>query len=572
MSRRQAEIEVERDRGTDLTRSGGALHAGTNTSSAAESPFASRERGDAVRRPTGLAVGVAVLVLLGIGFRLVGLGEKPYWHDEVYTSIRVYGYTGADIRNTLTPGTDVAPTELQALQRRGDRTSGATMLRSLASEDPQHPPLYYGLLYAWTAAFGDSIATLRVLSVLASLLILPAAAWLCRELFPERQVAWVIVGLVALSPVQVLYAQEAREYIVWELLIVLSTAALLWARRRGDRWGWALYSVAMTLGYYTCPLHAFVAVAHGVYVLAWGPERRRERLTYFGLASLGALIAFAPWLWIMWAGRDVTAAGIGHLSRPATLSDLVRGWVIAFSLPFAALAGEEWLYERVPKAALYGLHAAVLACVGWCFVVMWRNLRKPEALLVTTLAAGVFLAMLVPDLLVGGTRSTTVRYLVPTWAALLLVVAFGLTRGMLGRSTHPRARWAWTGVAALLVGSALASNALVVTTAWGNKPFGGSRGDVAFDIARQINAAARPLILLENLAGDIPGESITLSYLVGDHARFRLAPDVTAAPDLSGYSDIFVFRPTEAYRQAIGRHATLEETARWGAFFRAAPR
>lgn len=83
-------------------------------------------------------------------------------------------------------------------------------VKSLAIEEPQVPPLYFVAVQYWAKLFGDSPGATRSFSVWMSLLVFPGLYWLCRELFAAPEVAWIAVGLLAVSPLQVLYAQEAR--------------------------------------------------------------------------------------------------------------------------------------------------------------------------------------------------------------------------------------------------------------------------------------------------------------------------------------------------------------------------
>ena len=45
----------------------------------------------------GLRFLVIATLTLGIFFRVSHIGQKVYWHDEVFTSIRAAGYTGEEI-------------------------------------------------------------------------------------------------------------------------------------------------------------------------------------------------------------------------------------------------------------------------------------------------------------------------------------------------------------------------------------------------------------------------------------------------------------------------------------------
>ncbi|MFQ3626739.1 MAG: hypothetical protein SNJ81_04090, partial [Cyanobacteriota bacterium] len=56
---------------------------------------------------------VTLAVVLGIGFRMYGLGDRVYWVDEVATSVRISGYTRAEVTAQLSDGIPRTPGELQ---------------------------------------------------------------------------------------------------------------------------------------------------------------------------------------------------------------------------------------------------------------------------------------------------------------------------------------------------------------------------------------------------------------------------------------------------------------------------
>jgi uncharacterized membrane protein len=79
-------------------------------------------------------------------------------------------------------------------------------------------------------------------------------------------VGWIAVLLVASSPFHVLYAQEAREYSLWTVTILLSSALLLRSIRRKTKSSWATYALGLAVGLYTFPFTVFVMLGHGIYV------------------------------------------------------------------------------------------------------------------------------------------------------------------------------------------------------------------------------------------------------------------------------------------------------------------
>ncbi|NJN30294.1 MAG: hypothetical protein HC824_07550 [Synechococcales cyanobacterium RM1_1_8] len=233
----------------------------------------------AALRPWALAW-IALILLLGFGFRLYGLDTKIYWHDEVFTSIRAAGYLNGDIVPRLLAG-PITAAELLQFQQLSLQNPWADTWAALVAH-PEHPPLFYLLERLWMGWFGSSIGATRGLSALFSIALFPLLAWLCHDLsqvvavdrnqrdrsnsdrsnsdrsnsdrsngsggssagpvsrtgLPRLAAATGIV-LLAASPVQVLYAQEAREYSLWACEIALASALLLrcWLLRGGCRAG-----------------------------------------------------------------------------------------------------------------------------------------------------------------------------------------------------------------------------------------------------------------------------------------------------------------------------------------------
>ena len=91
-----------------------------------------------------------------------------------------------------------------------------------------HPPLYYWLLHSWAFLAGWSPFALRFLSVCLSLLAVPLIYRLGRLLSGRRLVGLLAALILALSPMHVYYAQEARMY---ALVATLGLASTVWLLR-----------------------------------------------------------------------------------------------------------------------------------------------------------------------------------------------------------------------------------------------------------------------------------------------------------------------------------------------------
>jgi uncharacterized membrane protein len=109
----------------------------------------------ASRWSVAVATVLALVVLAGVAARFVNLGVKFWYHDEATTSLRVSGYLSGDVRNALT-GRVFAPQVASQYQQVNGHRGLRSSLRSLAREDPQHPPVFYFLAREWAVSVGDS--------------------------------------------------------------------------------------------------------------------------------------------------------------------------------------------------------------------------------------------------------------------------------------------------------------------------------------------------------------------------------------------------------------------------------
>ncbi|HBL09898.1 MAG TPA: hypothetical protein DD379_00330, partial [Cyanobacteria bacterium UBA11162] len=195
-----------------------------------------------------------VILILGIGLRFWNIDKSFYWGDEVRTSLRASGYTKEEIQQSY-DGQIIDVESLRKYQFPNPEKDLNDTVKALMSR-PEHPPLYYLMARFWMQGFGDSVGVIRSLSALISLIAFPAIYWLCLELFESPVVGWTAIAIIAVSPLHILYAQEARQYSLWTVAILLSSAALLRAIRLKRKIDWGIYTLTLTLGMYSHLLFA----------------------------------------------------------------------------------------------------------------------------------------------------------------------------------------------------------------------------------------------------------------------------------------------------------------------------
>jgi len=481
------------------------------------------------------------LLLLAAAAVLAGALARPYdldrmvvWHDEVFTAVRVFGHSQAQVSREVFGARELSPAALLAYQRPAPDKGWADTLAAL-EEHPEHAPLYYALAWLATGLPVEPVTALRGTAALLGVLLVPAVFWLACELLRDRRAAWIAAALVAVSPLHLLYAQEARQYALWTVLIAAASAAFLRARHRGEPSDWVLYALLAALGLWSHALTALALAAHGAYGVL--TSRGRAPLLSFlrgwGAALGLAVLLFAPWLWVMIAGADAVQSYTSWMQRPIPAERIFDAWGMHLVRVFAD-------YPAAGRWLLLGLLP-----LAW---VLWRLGREAPVrvtLFLGLLFAAFASALLLPDLALGGSRSLHPRYVLPGFLALSLAAAWVLARGWDApeRSRRVGARAGLVLVLALGLGSQWQ---ILASETWWSKNFSSENRR----IAARVNAAERPLVLGSD-SGVGLGELISLAYDLAPPVRIWGEPPGSGARIPEGYASLFAVTPSGALRAQL---------------------
>lgn len=508
---------------------------------------------------------IAVLVI-GILFRFANLDRKFYWVDETYTSLRVSGYTEAEIIKQISYQKITSPSDLQKYQQINSEKTLSDTLNSLAAEDPQHPPLYYVLARYWAQWFGSSVAAMRSLAAVISLLVFPAIYWLAWELFESSAVAWMAIAIFAISPYHILFAQEARQYSLWTVTTILSSAALLRAMRPETNQNalalvlsWALYAGTATLGFYTHLLFVCVAAAHAIYVAVIANWRYIKTFIAYYVAALIASICFMPSL-VNTVENFNQIRSTTLWAEQTNLLRLVSRWVGSVTIAFFDV-GIDGSANPTQLALLIPVGIIILALVGYALYFLCRQTPKRVWLMVLLLIATTALFLAVPDLMKGGRRSTNPRYLVPCYLGIQLAVAYLLSAKISNNLDNFKQQKRWKIVIVALLSAGIISGGVSSQAdTWWNKGSGWLSAEL--QVAGTVNQASNPLIISDaNIAYIMP-----LSYHLEPKVKLLIEPRCYTScyknrklalkkPQLSkipeGFSELFLYRPSSTLRSAI---------------------
>ncbi|HEY9833918.1 MAG TPA: glycosyltransferase family 39 protein [Stenomitos sp.] len=488
--------------------------------------------------PKGLLLLCIVLLLLGIFFRFANLERKIYWGDEVHTSLRISGYTQAEMVQQVFDGPVIGIEDLQKYQRLSSDKSFIDTIHALV-EHPEHPPLYYVMARFWMQLFGDYVRTPRGLSASISLLVFPCVYWLCLELFKSPRVGWVAVALFIISPFHVLYAQEAREYSLWTVTILLSSAALLWSRQRSTKLSWGVYAATVALGLYTHLLFILVTLAHGLYLLSIESFRLSKIFRAYMLALVGGGLAFVPWLWVLAANWSAPEKATGWIAHKRDLFSLVKSWVGDLSRVFLDLGNtEEQVLYLIP---LIGI---LLILIGYSLYFLCRYTPQEVWLFIITLIVVTGITLILSDLTLGTQLSILGRYLIPCFVAIELAVAYLLATKVTLSLTTNWQRKLWQIIMVGLFSIGILSCAInVQAQEWWNK-------DPTYhypQVASIINQSSRPLVISDTG----PANIIALSNLLNSNVRFELLSKPTGLKIANSFSDVFLYRPSVKLQDSL---------------------
>lgn len=335
-------------------------------------------------RRHGLAVSVLVLSGLGLTLRLWGLDAHGLSGDE--------------------------PLSVVFYSRPLDQLS-----RTLVAED-LHPPLYPVLLHVWMRLFGSAETSVRLPSALIGTLLVPAAFLAARAFWSTdrwaNQTGLLAAALVALSPIQLYYSQEARNYILVTALALGSSASLFAALRSGRRRNWWLYALATAGALYTHYNAFLVVAAQIVFMLIAAPYYRR-RFRVWALALGGALALFAPWAVAMMQQLLRLAAG-DFAPTAIPVETIVRAFII----------------DLVGRAAGVALGQFLLPAVGLSLLVLGLiallSASDDGRLTTLYLLLAVFVPLVAMLAVWSQIPNVATRYLVIVTPPFLLLVARGI--------------------------------------------------------------------------------------------------------------------------------------------------
>ena len=231
----------------------------------------------------------------------------------------------------------------------------STLLKMAQKIDVVHS-FYYGLMHFWSSAFGFSVLSMRIPSILAVGATCSLIYVLVRKLNGTYPLAILASSLYLVLPRTHYASGESRSNALTATLAVALTLALVILLNLPTKslpvWlSWLGYAALATLSTYDFMFSLLLAVPHLVYVMI----RHREKLWYF-LASWGvALIAAAPLFY--WGYKEKNQVSWIKL-KPITsylfesvvsVNFLSRYWIAGIFLGLGVLVAIAYVRSRLQR-------------------------------------------------------------------------------------------------------------------------------------------------------------------------------------------------------------------------------
>jgi uncharacterized membrane protein len=378
-----------------------------------------------------------------------------------------------------------------------------------------------------------------------------------------------------------LYAQQARQYSLWTVTILLSSAALLQAMRltspptpllqreggtrngeaspptpllqregsqtrshalRGSEGGnvlhsvlvWGIYAIAVAVGFYSHLFFGLVAIGHGIYVLGIERFRASRRVVGYLISSLVGLLLFSPWLWLIYTNLAQILSSTA--STNSSVRHLPLRWLLNLSrLFFDFNQGLSWFNPI--------FYLVAILCV-WAIYYLYRHTPQRTWLFILTLIGVTGIVLIIPDLILGGRRSSITRYAIPCFLGIQVAVAYFIANKISSNTDNRSQQKRWiSSLIALLASGVLSCAVSSWFPIWWHNSHTNSKYNP--EVAEIVNQVEKPLLVTDEL----PGRVLAFSHLLKAdvHLQLVVQPNIPKISD--GFYPVFLYRPSEGLKQ-----------------------
>lgn len=261
------------------------------------------------RNSLTLEILLGCTIAFGIFLRILNLGTREFWYDEVLSLLLSTGQRSA---YSLPADGTIALAQLTSLLDLPQESFAKTiqgLLRGLYAGEP-HPPLFFFAHHFWLRLFGNREIAMRSLPMLWSFGAIAAAYGLGRKLLDHRS-GLLFAALIATNPFYLFHSLNVRMYTPLVFWAILSVWALLEIMSQ-PRWTWQIiFVMSIVSGLLTFYLFAYWIVVVSVLILVLD----RRHWFQHGIRLIIAGLLTLPWA--IWGTlKQLRNADLGRFGNP----------------------------------------------------------------------------------------------------------------------------------------------------------------------------------------------------------------------------------------------------------------
>ncbi|RMD85413.1 MAG: hypothetical protein D6808_05325 [Candidatus Dadabacteria bacterium] len=346
-----------------------------------------------------------VLLIVATYLRLKSLDKGVLWYDEILSTLRIGGWD----HNQLLRGF-IRPLREGFLQCKAGlkflTTSGGGYFKIILNSIKEgYSPLYYITARIWSDATSFSLISLRYFSATTGIFTVAAGIVFGCRLFSSRLAALILGGVLAASPLMVVYSQEIRMYSALCLCYLLSCLCVLKILDNPSSitWRW-LYFFILVTGLYLHLLFFLVLIAHSLFslIVNWKSLNKLQTWHVTAISCL-SLVLYAPELYLK---LHKTTIAYHHAAMPVSLSSLKGKWLLLLS------------------SSLFGSYPVVTGIIYFSAIAIAAfHPNKKLALFVLINTACLLGFIFGRDMLFGGGASAVPRYMLLGFVSLYIAIA-----------------------------------------------------------------------------------------------------------------------------------------------------
>jgi mannosyltransferase len=335
---------------------------------------------------------LVTVLFLGLILRLISINQS-FWLDEATSGYVARDFNINSIVNDFSPG-------------------------------DFHPPLHYALLNIWSRLFGASEISLRIPSVVFSLLTIMLVYAIVGELIKDKFFPKFAASLLlATSGLHIYYSQEARMYAMSAFLVSLLIYAFLKTIKAKSGLYFVMFAIGLVLNFLTDYLPNLIIPVFWIY--AFLAVRDKKWWLKFLISHIPLIIVILLWYPYLKA----------QLSLGLSVKGIVPYWWLILgktNIKELVLLPTKFMLGRISfdNKILYG---AIVGLLGFLYTVtILYPLKSLKTLKIKSPDLIIWLWLIIPLLLAAiiGLKISVFSYfrLIFALPAFYILIAVGLTK------------------------------------------------------------------------------------------------------------------------------------------------